>query len=55
MTFAISGISFPSFALGMVLMQLFSVQLGWLPTVGADSLAPLHPAVADARAPAWPR
>jgi glutathione transport system permease protein len=37
MTFAVSGISFPSFALGMVLMQLFSVQLGWLPTVGADS------------------
>ncbi len=37
MTLAISGISFPSFALGMLLMQLFSVQLGWLPTVGADS------------------
>ena len=37
MTLAVSGISFPSFALGMVLMQLFSVQLGWLPTVGADS------------------
>jgi len=37
MTLAVSGISFPAFALGMVLMQLFSVQLGWLPTVGADS------------------
>ena len=37
MTLAITGISFPSFALGMVLMQLFSVHLGWLPTVGADS------------------
>jgi glutathione transport system permease protein len=37
MTIAVSGISFPSFALGMLLMQLFSVQLGWLPTVGADS------------------
>ncbi len=49
MTLAVSGISFPAFALGMVLMQVFSVQLGWLPTVGADSLAPLHPAVADAR------
>src|SRR5579862_4141063 len=35
MTLAVSGISFPAFALGMVLMQLFSVQLGWLPTVGA--------------------
>jgi glutathione transport system permease protein len=37
MTFAVSGISFPAFALGMLLMQIFSVQLGWLPTVGADS------------------
>ncbi|MFG5775524.1 glutathione ABC transporter permease GsiC [Comamonas sp. J-3] len=37
MTLAVSGISFPSFALGMLLMQYFSVQLGWLPTVGADS------------------
>ena len=26
-----------SVALGMLLMQYFSVQLGWLPTVGADS------------------
>ncbi|WP_150615130.1 glutathione ABC transporter permease GsiC [Pandoraea terrigena] len=37
MTFAVSGISFPAFALGMLLMQVFSVQLGWLPTMGADS------------------
>lgn len=37
MTLAVSGISFPAFALGMLLMQLFSVQLGWLPTVGADT------------------
>src|SRR6185369_7720568 len=37
MAFAVSGISFPAFALGMVLMQVFSVQLGWLPTVGNDS------------------
>ncbi|WP_211462591.1 glutathione ABC transporter permease GsiC [Collimonas silvisoli] len=37
MTLAVSGISFPSFALGMLLMELFSVQLGWLPTIGADS------------------
>ncbi len=37
MIFAVSGISFPAFALGILLMQIFSVQLGWLPTVGADS------------------
>jgi len=37
MTLAVSGISFPAFALGMVLMQVFSVQLGWLPTVGNDT------------------
>ena len=28
-------------------MQIFSVELGWLPTVGADTEA-LHPAVHDA-------
>lgn len=37
MTLAVSGISFPAFALGMVLMQVFSVQLGWLPSIGAGS------------------
>ena len=37
MTLAVSGISFPAFALGMLLMQIFAVQLHWLPTVGADS------------------
>lgn len=37
MTLAVSGISFPAFALGMVLMEVFAVQLNWLPTVGADS------------------
>ncbi|HBQ79590.1 MAG TPA: glutathione ABC transporter permease GsiC [Erwinia persicina] len=37
MTLAVSGISFPAFALGILLMQIFSVELGWLPTVGADS------------------
>jgi glutathione transport system permease protein len=37
MALAVSGISFPAFALGMVLMQVFSVQLGWLPTIGNDT------------------
>jgi glutathione transport system permease protein len=37
MTVAVSGISFPAFALGMVLMQVFAVDLGWLPTIGDDT------------------
>ena len=37
MTLAVSGISFPAFALGMVLMQVFSVELNWLPTVGNET------------------
>jgi glutathione transport system permease protein len=37
MTLAVSGISFPAFALGMVLMQIFAVELRWLPTIGADT------------------
>lgn len=37
MTLAVSGISFPAFALGMLLMEIFSVQLGWLPVVGDGS------------------
>ena len=36
MTLAVSGISFPAFALGMVLMQVFAVDLGWVPAVGND-------------------
>ncbi|GAB5095206.1 glutathione ABC transporter permease GsiC [Caballeronia sp. LP006] len=37
MTIAVSGISFPAFALGMLLMEIFSVKLGWLPIVGDGS------------------
>ena len=37
MTLAVSGISFPAFALGMVLMQVFAVELNWLPAVGNDT------------------
>ena len=37
MTLAVSGISFPAFALGMILIQIFAVNLGWLPSVGATT------------------
>ncbi len=35
--FAISGISFPSFWLGLLMIDLFAVRLGWLPTSGYNS------------------
>ena len=36
-TMAISGISMPSFWIGFLLIMVFSVNLKWLPTTGADS------------------
>ena len=37
MVTAISAISMPSFWMGLVLMQIFAVNLGWLPTSGSGS------------------
>lgn len=41
MTFAVSGISLPSFWLGLILIQIFAVGLGLFPTVGAEGLKSL--------------
>lgn len=38
MVIAISGISVPSFWLGLMLIQFFSVNLGWLPTAGLETI-----------------
>lgn len=37
MLFAVSGISLPTFWLGLMLIHFFSVKLGWFPTGGVDS------------------
>jgi len=37
MVLSVVGLSIPAFWLGVMLMLVFSVQLGWLPTAGADS------------------
>lgn len=45
MGLALSGISIPSFWLGLVLLSVFGVQLGWLPVAGTGPLNLVLPAV----------
>lgn len=37
MTFAVAGFTVPSFVLGLLLVLIFAVQLGWLPSGGQES------------------
>jgi peptide/nickel transport system permease protein len=37
MTFAVAGFTVPSFVLGLILVLVFAVQLGWLPSGGQES------------------
>ena len=37
MTFAVAGFTVPSFVLGLILVLVFAVQLGWLPSGGDES------------------
>lgn len=41
MTLAVSGISVPSFWLGLMLISVFAVNLKWFPTVGSEGLKSL--------------
>lgn len=38
MTFALGGVSIPSFWLGLMLIMIFSVKLNWLPAFGVDTI-----------------
>lgn len=46
-TFAVLGNSLPSFWIGMILIWLFAVQLGWLPTGQMQSFMPKDPVWLD--------
>ena len=46
MAAAVAGFTVPSFVLGLVLVLVFAVQLGWLPSGGQDSvLSPVLPVI----------
>ena len=58
---ALSGLSVPHFWLGIMLILLFAVRLGWLPASGYvppwEDLRPQpdhHPLPPSCSAPAWP-
>ena len=48
-TFAVLGNALPSFWIGMILIWLFAVQLGWLPTGQMQSFMPREPGLARHR------
>ncbi len=46
MTLAVAGFTVPSFVLGLVLVLIFAVKLGWLPSGGTDSwVSPVLPVI----------
>ena len=49
MVVAVSGFSVPPFWLGLMLILVFAVHLGWLPAGNGGFLAPHHPSVDIAR------
>lgn len=46
MTLALAGLSLPSFWLGMILIQVFATQLGWVPVLGNGFDALILPSIA---------
>jgi ABC-type dipeptide/oligopeptide/nickel transport system permease component len=45
MTLALAGLSLPSFWIGMILIQVFATQLGWVPVLGTGIDALILPSV----------
>jgi ABC-type dipeptide/oligopeptide/nickel transport system permease component len=45
MTLAIAGLSLPSFWIGMILIQVFATQLGWVPVLGTGLDALILPSI----------
>ena len=44
MLLSVAGFTMPSFVLALLLVLVFSVQLGWLPSSGSEGMAQRHPA-----------